>query len=183
MTAKWRKNTIAWADDTVYSDYLLQGVQIYDTNGQRRITFIDRPADSPRADLYRCRLCWKNDVTLLIGWADSIKIAVVKVVLINNKQSQPGVAPGQQSLYVEIVALYLFYLISRFQTDFIVSGIAPIGDLILLLGYVTETEDENQAKSHLPELRILDVSGDEVSADALTIKGAEFYQANDYVLG
>ena len=27
-----------------------------------------------RPELYRCNLCWKDDWTLLIGWASSIKV-------------------------------------------------------------------------------------------------------------
>ncbi|TFY56330.1 hypothetical protein EVJ58_g7708 [Rhodofomes roseus] len=33
-----------------------QGVKIYDTVSQTRITYIDRPPDSPRADLFKCTL-------------------------------------------------------------------------------------------------------------------------------
>jgi len=29
---------------------------------------------SLRPELYRCCLCWKDDRTLLIGWANSIKV-------------------------------------------------------------------------------------------------------------
>lgn len=68
---KWRGNFIAWANDV--------GVKIQDMAVNQRITFIDRPAGSPRADLYRCHLVWQNDVTLLIAWADSVKIALIKV--------------------------------------------------------------------------------------------------------
>ncbi len=31
---------------------------------------------SPRADLYQCHLTWKDDSTLLIGWADCIKVGL-----------------------------------------------------------------------------------------------------------
>lgn len=68
---QWRNHFIAWANDT--------GVKIYDTQSNLRITYIDRPAGSPRPDLYKCRMVWKNDTTLLIGWADTIKVAVVEV--------------------------------------------------------------------------------------------------------
>ena len=63
-------NLIAWAND--------HGVKIFDTVSEKRITYIDRPAGSPRPDLYRCCLCWENDRTLIIGWADSVKVCVVK---------------------------------------------------------------------------------------------------------
>jgi hypothetical protein len=71
---KWRGNFIAWANDT--------GVKMYDTTSNLRITYIDRPAGSPRGDLYRCRMCWKDDSTLLIGWADMVKIAKVRVCIV-----------------------------------------------------------------------------------------------------
>jgi hypothetical protein len=54
------------------------GVKIYDVNTEQRITFIDRPKGSPKADLYRCSLCWEDQHTLLIGWADMVKIATIK---------------------------------------------------------------------------------------------------------
>jgi hypothetical protein len=54
-------------------------VKIYDVNTEQRITFIDRPKGSPKADLYRCSLCWEDPHTLLIGWADMVKVATIKV--------------------------------------------------------------------------------------------------------
>lgn len=52
---------------------------------------------SPRADLYRCHLCWENDFTLLIGWADSIKIGQIR--------ERKNATSGIPDRYVEIVAL------------------------------------------------------------------------------
>jgi len=31
--------------------------------------------DSARTDACRCNLCWKDEVTLIIGWAKSIKVS------------------------------------------------------------------------------------------------------------
>ncbi|KAI9486141.1 MAG: hypothetical protein EXX96DRAFT_471553 [Benjaminiella poitrasii] len=162
-TIRWRNNLIAWANDT--------GVKIYDTTTQLRITFIDRPEGSPRADLYRCRLCWKNDRTLLIGWADTVKIAVIK---------PSNGAAGQPSHYVEIT--------NMFQTDYMISGIAPFNDTVMLLSYLLEEEEddsENNTRRRLaskPELHIIDADNEEISADVLALHGYEHYQANDYVL-
>jgi hypothetical protein len=75
---QWKNNFIAWANDT--------GVKVYDTLTSLRITYIDRPSGSPRPDLYKCRLVWKNDTTLMIGWADTVKVAVLKVSIQANKQ-------------------------------------------------------------------------------------------------
>jgi hypothetical protein len=65
------RRLVAWANE--------KGVKIYDTEAEKFITYIDRPKKSPRPDMYRCNLCWEDDTTLLIGWADSIKIGKVKV--------------------------------------------------------------------------------------------------------
>lgn len=166
---QWRNNFIAWTNDT--------GVKIYDTNTNMRITYIDRPEGSPRADLYKCRMCWKNDTTLLIGWADTVKVAVIK--------PQPNPAQGQPSHYAEIITM--------FQTDYMISGIAPFNDTLMLLSYILEDEQENNAETQdpvyqrrrlaeKPELHIINADNEEISADVLALKGYEHYQANDYVL-
>lgn len=164
---EWRNNFIAWANDN--------GVKIYDTTTNVRITFIDRPEGSPRADLYKCRMSWKNDTTLLIGWADTVKVAEIK------HRSNP--APGQPNHYVEITTI--------FQTDYIISGIAPFNDTLMLLSYILEDEDEEEDETNVgrkrlaakPELHIINSDNEEISADVLALHGYEHYQANDYVLG
>ncbi len=51
LTIQWRTLFIAWANDV--------GVKLYDTSTNQRISYIDRPVDSPRPDLYPCNLTWK----------------------------------------------------------------------------------------------------------------------------
>ncbi|KAF9307478.1 Vacuolar protein sorting-associated protein 41 [Mortierella antarctica] len=131
---KWRSNLIAWSNDL--------GVKIYDTTTEQRITFIDRPGSSPRADLFKCRLCWRSDTEL-------------------------------------------------FQTDFIVCGIAPFKEMLLLMAYNVDNIDEiahisgsetNERKmAKRPELRIINAFNEEISSDALTLHGFAHYQANDYM--
>jgi len=84
-------------------------VKIYDVVSQSRITFIDRPADSPRADLFKCTLHWQDDSTLLIAWADHIKVARIRA----RTSATPNVPP----LFVDITAV--------FQLDGMVAGILP----------------------------------------------------------
>ncbi|OBZ81420.1 Vacuolar protein sorting-associated protein 41 [Choanephora cucurbitarum] len=165
---EWRNHFIAWANDT--------GVKIFDTTTNMRITYIDRPEGSPRADLYKCRMCWKNDTTLLIGWADTVKIAVIKPM--------PNSAQGQANHYVEIIAM--------FQTDHIISGIAPFKDHLMILFYLLEDESDDEEKKQemrgrkqlasKPELHIFNADNEDISQDILPSHGFEHYQANDYVL-
>ncbi|KAM3580631.1 Vacuolar protein sorting-associated protein 41 [Umbelopsis sp. WA50703] len=165
---KWRGNFIAWANDT--------GVKMYDTATNLRMTYIDRPAGSPRGDLYRCRMCWKDDTTLLIGWANMVKIAKIR------EKKKGDQVQGQPNHYVEIICM--------FQTDNIVCGIAPFVDNMVILYYVTEEDSSDEEESadqkpliaSQPELHILDWSGEEISSDVLAVNGYAHYQPNDYGL-
>ncbi|TPX31569.1 hypothetical protein SeMB42_g07741 [Synchytrium endobioticum] len=168
---QWRATQIAWANDA--------GVKIYDTTLQQRFAYIDRPNDSPRADLYRCNLCWKSDTELLIGWADSVKVCVVK------ERSKFDIASGLPPRYVEIT--------SQFRTDWIVSGIAPFNNMLVILAFMTDLNDSKtidvlqelpskRKKSKPPEIFILDLQGEEVANDLLTLNQFEHFQANDYHL-
>jgi vacuolar protein sorting-associated protein 41 len=168
---KWRNNLIAWANDL--------GVKIYDVESEERITYISRPKGSPDPNLYRCNLCWAEDDTILIGWADSVKIGVIK-----RRRPQPG----RSDRYVEIVAM--------FQTDYYICGIAPFQEWLVVLAYIEADEfsdsedtpaaadDSKQAtRSALrPELRIISRTNDDISSDALPILGYQRYEANDYRL-
>ncbi|ORX62542.1 vacuolar protein sorting-associated protein 41 [Hesseltinella vesiculosa] len=172
---QWRNNLIAWANDA--------GVKVYDTNSGLRISYIHRPANSPRPDLYKCRLVWKDDKTLMIGWANTVKVAHV---FETPRQQQ---ATGQPPLFMKIITM--------FQTDYIIGGIAPFNDTILLLAYLTEDEisssdvdtldpaSQRRRLATRPELHIVDPAQDneEVSVDVLAMHGFEHYQANDYTLG
>lgn len=68
-------------------------------------------------------------------------------------------------------------IVARFRTDFSVCGIAPFGEALALLGYQAPDEDGPLQ----PELYIVtrDI-GDELSNDALPIRGFEDNAAIDY---
>lgn len=172
----WNGTLIAWANDT--------GVKIYDTSTHSRITYIERTAGSPRADLYKCRMCWKNDTTLLIAWADTVTVAMVKERQQRNDTASASSSSSMPPRYVEIATM--------FQTDYIVCGIAPFQDTLLLLAFMIEeeeadadTQDPAMQRKRLamrPELHIINEFNEEISADVLSMHGYEHYQANDYML-
>ncbi len=187
-------------------------MKIYDTVSQMRLVFIDRPAESPRADLFKCTLYWQDDSTLLIAWADVIRVARIR------DRPRPNTTPAakQPPLLVEITAV--------FQLDCMITGIVPhpipysshvvgpspsmtqpLGSNIaapvktltafLVLAYTppdTSFFNGNEvASSHAeqarkaaerPELRIINRAGEELSTDALSISGYEKWGCNDYVL-
>ncbi|KAI5452845.1 Vacuolar protein sorting-associated protein 41 [Naganishia albida] len=176
---QWRGSLIAWANDL--------GVKVYDTVSQQRITFIDRPAGSPRADLFKCSLFWQDDQTLLIGWADHIKVARISQVPIRNGMSVATAGLTTSSQYVvEVTAI--------FQVDCMISGICPYEkqDGYLILAYVSPDQYDNEATddpaeqrrkaANRPELRIISKQGEEMSLDALSLTNYHLYGCNDYVL-
>ncbi|KAJ3028093.1 UNVERIFIED_CONTAM: Vacuolar protein sorting-associated protein 41 [Siphonaria sp. JEL0065] len=114
------------------------GVKLYDATTSQKFAYIDRPSGSPRADLYCCNLCWKDDEPIMIGWADSVKIGVIKD-RVKSESVLGTTAMGVlvPSKFVEIV--------SEFRTDFIVSGIAPLRGKIVLLSFITNLEETQDA--------------------------------------
>ncbi|KAI0075229.1 vacuolar assembling protein VPS41 [Panus rudis PR-1116 ss-1] len=199
---RWRGRLVAWANDL--------GVKIYDTVSQMRIIFIDRPPDSPRADLFKCTLHWQDDSTLLVAWADEIKVARIR--------TRPRIATAAAKpdtnlppLMVEITAV--------FQLDCMIAGIAPHPmtspttnghqripssgsgtsptlTSFLILAYtppdtsvltdeqlaVSSREQAARKAAERPELRIISRAGEELSADALSITNFERWGCNDYSL-
>ncbi|KAF8882653.1 vacuolar assembling protein VPS41 [Mucidula mucida] len=199
---RWRGRLIAWANDL--------GVKIYDTVSQTRITFIDRPASSPRADLFKCTLQWQDDSTLLISWADHIKVARIRA---RPRTATTAATANLPPLLVEITAV--------FQLDCMIAGIVPhpmqpsallhpdntsahsrapsvtalasSPSSLLILAYTPPdmsfndelTEDRTkQARKQAdrPELRIISRSGEELAADALSVTNYQSWGCNDYVL-
>jgi len=166
----WAGNLIAWANEV--------GVKVYDTVAGARITYIDRPRSSPRADLYRPVLRWQGTDTLYIGWADNIKVAAVKTA----HGSMPLSTEAGPSVFIEIVAV--------FQTDFWVCGLAPLAsssDELVVLAYVDDDEDDEggggRRDALKPELRIIScATNEELSSDALTIHRYSENTALDYRL-
>ncbi|KAJ2338393.1 Vacuolar protein sorting-associated protein 41, partial [Coemansia sp. RSA 2618] len=111
QTILWQESLVAWACD--------EGVQIYNTERSARVSQIARPEGSPRADLYVCRLYWKDERTLLIGWANFVQVVALQER--PRQEKSPGFAGVDNSdsrplLYAEVSV--------TFRTDFIVCGLA-----------------------------------------------------------
>ncbi|KAJ1656188.1 Vacuolar protein sorting-associated protein 41 [Dispira simplex] len=171
FNVQWCDTFIAWACDT--------GVKVYDTKTQRRITSISRAKSSPHPEFYPCQLFWKDSRTLLIGWADTVKVVLIK------ERSAHEQALGAPALYAEITAM--------FQLDAVVCGLAPFRGDLLVLAYEEEQlmmddscpDDTYQARTlaEPPTLRVINYQAEEVACDLLTVHGYELYQAHDYRVG
>uniref|UniRef100_A0A4W4ETP2 Vacuolar protein sorting-associated protein 41 homolog n=1 Tax=Electrophorus electricus TaxID=8005 RepID=A0A4W4ETP2_ELEEL len=160
---KWRANLIAWANNV--------GVKIYDISSKQRITNVLRDNTTLRPDMYPCSLCWKDNAILIIGWGSSVKICVVK-------ERDPTEMRDLPSRYVEIV--------SAFETEFFISGLAPLADQLVTLYYVQENsdhmEEEFRARPRLDIIQPLPESCEEISSDALTVRNFQENECRDYKL-
>ncbi|KZS87523.1 vacuolar protein sorting-associated protein 41 [Sistotremastrum niveocremeum HHB9708] len=193
---KWCGALIAWAND--------KGVKIYDTASRTRITYIDRVAGSPRADLFKCTLYWQDEQTLLIAWAEYIKVARIRARPPKPTSPTPTTLPP---LSVEITAV--------FQVDSMIAGILPYhtplpsstptfpltlstssptpSTSFLLLAYVppdtshletdvlpSDTVTQKRKLANPPEVRIVSRKGEEEAMDIIDVDGYERYGCNDY---
>uniref|UniRef100_A0A3Q4H7W7 Vacuolar protein sorting-associated protein 41 homolog n=1 Tax=Neolamprologus brichardi TaxID=32507 RepID=A0A3Q4H7W7_NEOBR len=160
---KWRANLIAWANNV--------GVKIYDISTKQRITNVLRDNVSLRPDMYPCSLCWKDNTTLIVGWGSSIKICVVK-------ERNPTEMRDLPSRYVEIV--------SAFETEFFICGLAPLADQLVTLFFVKENSDQMDeelcARPRLDIIQPLPESCEEISSDALTVRNFQDNECRDYRL-
>ncbi len=84
-------------------------------------------------------------------------------------------------------------LIAMFNTDYIVSGLAPFGNDLVTLAYVEEEVDDDsgakagakggkQPQPERPELHIVSYRNANIASDALTVREYERCRANDYHL-
>ncbi|XP_061193823.1 vacuolar protein sorting-associated protein 41 homolog isoform X5 [Saccostrea echinata] len=159
---KWKGDFIAWTND--------HGVKIFDMSSRNRITFISKD-HSYRADQYRCNMCWKDGRTLLLAWADKVKVCIVKDREDRDIRDLP-------QRYVEIIAM--------FTIDSFACGISPLGDSLVILTFEKETQEEdNRQVSKRPHLLIVEPHMEyfeEISNDALSVRGFQEYKPIDYHL-
>ncbi|XP_059840611.1 vacuolar protein sorting-associated protein 41 homolog isoform X1 [Hypanus sabinus] len=160
---KWRGSLIAWSNSA--------GVKIYDVSSKQRITNIARDNTDFRPDMYLCSLCWKDNLTLIIGWATSVKVCVVK-------ERDPTDLRDLPNRYVEIV--------SAFESEFYICGLAPLGERLVLLMYVKESleqkDNEHCARPRLDIIHHLPDTYEEISSDALSVRGFQENECRDYSL-
>ncbi|RWS13854.1 vacuolar protein sorting-associated protein 41-like protein, partial [Dinothrombium tinctorium] len=164
---RWVGRYIAWVSDS--------SVRVFDMDDKMVITVIKRDHDPIyRPEIYRCTLCWKAEGVLLIGWADSIKVCVVKYRNPNTVFTDIKNVPKK---YVEIT--------SMFKTDFCVCGIATMDNNLVTLSVSKETEDKKNSSNSRPQFQVIEAHPQdyfEISGDFLSPKGFSNYSCNDYHL-
>ena len=154
----WHGQFIAWATDFA--------VQIFDVEQRSIITRIKKDTDIEGQDI-ACQFCWKDKRTLLIGWGNTVKVCLIK------ERSHEAMNETQLKelprKYVEII--------SMFETDFIVYGLAPFSNNLLTLSVHLELGK--------PQIQILETfsnSYNELSKDLLTPRAMQLPKGFSYQL-
>ncbi|EFA76279.1 structural maintenance of chromosome protein [Heterostelium album PN500] len=181
---KWCGNFIAWANE--------HGVKIYDCSTNMRIAHIPRKEGSPRGELFRCCLCWERPDTLIIGWAKSVEV----IQIIERVEASGAAAKIAQ-------------ITNQFSTKYWISGIAPFGEDLVILGYkdgAIEGHSEPSATAATPKMSspnnatgawnqgrvdqaekpsiyiVSRKTNQAITTDHLNVNGFEHYKATDYRL-
>lgn len=79
--------------------------------------------------------------------------------------------------------MFFSILVSTFQVEFYISGIAPLGNQLVLLGCLKESDEDG--KSQRPTLHVVEPKYQDFSvicANSLTLRGYKEYNCNDYHL-
>ncbi|XP_012255433.1 vacuolar protein sorting-associated protein 41 homolog isoform X1 [Athalia rosae] len=159
----WAGQFVAWASDT--------GVRIFDVNAECSLGLIKWSRSSEALpEHYRCNLKWSDNRTLLIGWVDTVRICQIR------KRSL------QETTQRNLLE-YAVDPISTFQVEFYISGIAPLGNQLVLLGCSKEPDDNGQGQR--PMLHVVEPKYQEytaICATSLSLRGYKEWSCNDYHL-
>jgi len=172
-TVKWSGNLVAWANDSSIKValYILTlcrlPLQIYNTSLHKHVGSVNKPESVMKSKTQSgCYLYWHPDGTLYVGWAST-------VMIVSFSEGESGYTVGQDCIRV----------VTKFDTEGTVAGVAPFGHQLAVLAYMKEIAVEGESPKPLrPEIRVLTKKNNEISSDALSITGYEQYEANDYRL-
>ncbi|KAK9887593.1 hypothetical protein WA026_023476 [Henosepilachna vigintioctopunctata] len=159
----WNGNFVAWSNDT--------GVRVFDMTARCSLGLIKWEEHKGLSiEKFRCNLRWSDARTLLIGWVDTVRVCIIR------KRSNIELANKN-------LPEYLVDPVSTFQTEFYISGIAPLDQQLVLLGCSKELDDDQ--KSLRPQLYIVEYRDNDytdICTDSLSLRGYKEYGVNDYHL-
>lgn len=149
----WHGNFLAWASSI--------GIRVYDLNERCSLGLIkwEEPKVGRLSD-FKCHLKW-DDSTLLIGWADTIRICVIRkrnVIEVSSRN----------------LPCFICDPVSTFRTDFHICGLATLdkNKQIAVLGVAKEqNSDENNQRPVLCAIRYENNDYQELCSDILTMNG------------
>ncbi|XP_026285245.1 vacuolar protein sorting-associated protein 41 homolog [Frankliniella occidentalis] len=161
---KWNGPFVAWADNL--------GVWVFDIEARRSLGLIKWPRN-PEAlpENYRCNICWKDSSTFLVGWVDCVRICHIR------KKTPHEIAIDRDK------PDFIVDLVSAFETDFYISGIGPLDEQLVILGYAKEPDEDGKAQR--PVMYVVQPEANsfvELRYDSLSLRGYQHLKCNEYHL-
>ncbi|KAJ3343398.1 Vacuolar protein sorting-associated protein 41, partial [Kappamyces sp. JEL0680] len=157
-----------------------KGTHVYDTTSSSRLGFIERIDSMPRGDLFRPSIHWQSPTDLLVGWGDSVRVLGIRA------RSAMDVASGLGQK--QILVLH------QFKTEFLVLGLGPLDETIVLLGLAVDFSDFDQVDNlnrstgavqstgEPPEIHVVNMQGIELANDVLSMPGHRDFTPRQYQL-
>ncbi|WFD26708.1 Vacuolar protein sorting-associated protein 41 [Malassezia nana] len=189
-TVAWHGRWIAWAND--------RGVRIMEATMHEMIALISAPPQTPRPELVRCTLHWRDSHTLLIAQKDRVTVASIRT---RSKSTEEEVRAAIPTVPTFSGLVSSFALPAReqrdfvqvtdiFQLDCVVTGIAWSMDAMITLAYLMDEEELAALDSktlqvhacHPPEIRSINSQGEELESYALDVPDYSKWHCNDYHL-
>ncbi|ANB16000.1 Vps41p [Sugiyamaella lignohabitans] len=184
ISLNWVNNLIIWMNE--------DGIILYSTHRKSILRRIDRPANAPRADLYKPRICFPDSNRIFIAWVDHIWN--IKITTGSEAKPKPTIgAPSFLSSSASVLSPHADEIIeveNVHKLPWLLSGILPFKDAVMILVYAKADGQEASVSSRKrptpdpPELKLIDwLTGEETYADVLSMRGYERLGLDDYHLG
>ncbi len=170
------RNVLAWACDA--------GVKLYDVGRDEKVALVERPRGSPPAEAFAPRLTWNetsdNGKTLLVGWADCVKVVKIRLVdsadvakresggrVVPARASKSSASDGDTGSTSDVAPgmSYVARVTSMFQTEYYVAGIQPFGDALAILAWSPDVDADGET---YPEVRVVTRAGVTQHIDVIT---------------
>jgi len=154
---RWRGRFVAWVTD--------KGVRVYDVVDETTISLIPKPGNCPPNSQIPWRIGWGDQFKLFVSFGNSVKVCCIE------KRNPPQ----------EHLPMYLVRVDCSFTLDCSVCGLAPLGDMLVVLSLPLELDEHGRPER--PQLLMFEKADglyQLVSTDLLSIRGHEDYEARDY---
>ncbi|KAL1123338.1 hypothetical protein AAG570_002423 [Ranatra chinensis] len=141
----------------------LLGFRVYDVTSRVSLGFVkwSKPAEMN----LKCHMCWRDSCTLIVGWADTVRVC-------NVNQKLPHLMNPTDATPYEVSLVYTLAM------NFVVCGVGPLEDSLVVLGLINDGDR--------PQLHIIEplarTEYTNMLPDRLSLRGYNQYTSSDYSL-
>ncbi|XP_073992200.1 vacuolar protein sorting-associated protein light [Rhodnius prolixus] len=161
-TIKWSPGgeLLAWATNV--------GFRVYDLNARTSLGLVKWTNTNSEVS-QKCHLCWDGNLKLIAGRSDSVRVCTIR---------------KKSIITPEDLSIYVVHPVYNIQTEYIVCGVGPLGDNLVVLGCPSGSEGTVETGER-PQLQVLHPEVDgytDLGIDCLSLRGFPHYRPSDYSL-